>query len=55
MRCDWSVEVHYSSIKHAVFVMYVLYRVIMHAADVMSLSARYFFSILASSVCTVEL
>ena len=45
-RCDWSVRVHYSSIKHAAYVTRVLYRVIMHAAYVMSLSARYFLSIL---------
>ncbi len=44
-RCDWSVWLHYSSIKHAVYVTRVLYRVIMHAAYVTSFSARNFFNI----------
>ena len=44
-RCDWSVRVHYSFIKHAAYVTCVLYRVIMHAAYVTSSSARDFFSI----------
>ena len=42
---DWSVRVHYSSIKHAAYVTRVLYRVIMHAAYVMSLGAHYFLNI----------
>ena len=29
-RCDWSVRVHYSSIKHAANVTRVLYRVLYH-------------------------
>ena len=29
--CDWSVRVHYSSIKHVVYVTNMLYKVIMHA------------------------
>ena len=45
-RCDWSVRVHYSSIKHAAYVTRVLYRVIMRAAYVTGLSARNFLSIL---------
>ena len=45
-RCDWSVRVHYNSIKHAAYVTRLLYRVIMHAAYVTSLNARYFLSIL---------
>ena len=40
-RYDWSVRVHYSSIKHAADVTRVLYRVIMLAAYVMSLSALF--------------
>jgi len=50
---DWSVCVHYSSIKHVAYVTRVLYRVIMHAAYVMSLNARGF--LLAApraSLCT---
>ena len=38
-RCDWSVQVHYSSIKHAAYVTHVLYR---HEFE----RARDFFSIL---------
>ena len=45
-RCDWSVRVHYSSIKHAAYITRVLYRVIMHAAYVTSLNTRDFLSIL---------
>ena len=45
-RCDWSVQVYYSSIKHAAYVTRVLYQVIMHAAYVTSLSMRDFLSIL---------
>ena len=45
-RCDWSVRVQYSSIKHGAYVTRVLYRVFMHAVYVTSLSARCFLSIL---------
>jgi len=42
-RCDWSVPVHYSSIKHAAYVTRVLYRVIiMHAAYVTSFSLAFY-------------
>jgi len=44
--CDWSVRVHYSSIKHAAYVTCMLYQVIMDTAYVTDLSVLDFLSIL---------
>ena len=55
-RCDWSVRVHYSSIKHAAYVTRVLYRVIMHAAYVTrAISLAFYKRKKNSSSCIVEL